>query len=86
MARKLTQTDKQAIAADLVESSDPGIMFAIMDKYGLTPETLADAMLDAGVERCPECFNWVESGELVDKGLCDSCYPLAKFAQDQEEG
>lgn len=37
-------------------------------RYGvedIDPDTIADEMLDQGIEQCPTCETWVESGELV---------------------
>ena len=42
-----------------------------------TPEDVEEKMLDYGIEICPGCGWWVESGELVDDDgnliLCENC-------------
>lgn len=42
-----------------------------------SPEEVEEKMLDMGIEICPGCGWWVESGELVDENgevvFCENC-------------
>lgn len=55
---------------------------SVAERYGVSAfdhEQVAEQMTDQGIEQCPECGTWVESGEIVhDKEWeiigCEACY------------
>lgn len=59
----------------------------VMQELGCTRETLEEALLDANVERCPNCgwytdsFHLIDDGEAEPDGYCDNCRKYDKKSE-----
>ena len=77
--KKLTD-EQRALIVDRVAHEGAGVGWA-MGEFDLDIEEIEEIMLDANYERCPECENFVECGELADaegdERPCFNCKPLA---------
>lgn len=48
-----------------VNTEVPEIMAIRYGVQGIDHDTIIEELLDQGIEQCPECGSWVESGEIV---------------------
>lgn len=72
------QPQDEAKIVDRVAHQGDGEAWA-MQVYGIELEQIEELMEDANYERCPECGNWVEAGELSgddsEDRPCYNCQP-----------
>ena len=56
---------------------DEDVFESIAEKFGISVEEVQENMVDSGWERCPDCEQIVECGELADEDgeeqACDEC-------------
>jgi hypothetical protein len=73
----LTDKEKSKIVDRVAHQGDG--MGAVMEEFSIDIEEIELLMEDANYERCPECENWVEAGELSDSNSdlrpCFNCQP-----------
>ena len=75
----LSESETAKVAADLLGTCTSLDFYIEAHELDVDAETLEDLLLDFGVERCPVCEWWHESGELIDpddddaEPMCDQC-------------
>ena len=68
-------TTHEAMAAHAVGTMESPA--ALAERFDVLEDDVEEALVDCGVEKCPECEWWVEVGELADENgdeqACESC-------------